>query len=133
MYKGYALASQSFCNKLWFRNSRTKMHGPSDLIVVFILQHVLAVIDTSESCRQYIWYKCRLAAIWKGDEQFTWLVSRDNKKMPNWGGAPSDWKGCNCSTTSSVYMNKYFSWMHKKVTNISFYSGFSWLNSSLKR
>ncbi|XP_038046312.1 uncharacterized protein LOC119720630 [Patiria miniata] len=61
------------------------------------MEHMVALINTSEVCRQYIWYKCRLAAIWKGDIQVTWLLSRNKEKMPNWGGAPSGWKGCECS------------------------------------
>ncbi|XP_022107773.1 uncharacterized protein LOC110988506 isoform X2 [Acanthaster planci] len=65
------------------------------------ISHVVALINTSTICRQHIWYKCRLAAIWRGDQQVTWLTSRDNEKMPNWGGAPSDWKGCKCSINNA--------------------------------
>ncbi|XP_030855912.1 contactin-associated protein-like 2 [Strongylocentrotus purpuratus] len=60
---------------------------------------ILALIQNSKSCKQLIFAKAYRSYIYSSDglTQNVWWVSRQGRKMPNWGDSPSDHRGCACS------------------------------------
>ncbi|XP_038072129.1 contactin-associated protein-like 2 [Patiria miniata] len=67
-------------------------HQPIDFVV--------ALINASAWCRQFIQYECFGSALWrKGGNHIGWAVSRDNERLTNWGGVDTGTEGCQCQFT----------------------------------
>ena len=67
------------------------------------MEQVIAIIELSEKCEQFIKYECYKAGLWfdftPGPE--SWWVSRDGAQMTYWGGAPPGSFKCKCGMTNS--------------------------------
>ena len=64
------------------------------------LQQMIALIDNSIDCKQYIEIKCKQASF--GITYINhWWQNRNGTKMYNWG-APTGTVGCDCSTRSGI-------------------------------
>ena len=71
------------------------------------MNEILAVINESKSCEQFISYKCFQSTIWNANgDQLAWWVSRQGSKMNYWGGADIDSGKCACGTRQSCGSNK---------------------------
>lgn len=60
------------------------------------LSQIKGLIETSNSCQQFIKYECYNAAMRLG--RISWWVSRDGDKKTYWGGAS---EGCACNVTNT--------------------------------
>lgn len=60
--------------------------------------HLIALIDQSFSCQQYINWTCRGArlGLWYPSNPLSWWVGRNNTKQYYWGGAETDSRSCGC-------------------------------------
>ena len=67
------------------------------------ISQVIALVDASQSCKQYIAYYCHNAAIhWNTSATtVTWWVDRDGRKMLHWGGGVPGQQACACDRTKS--------------------------------
>ena len=64
------------------------------------MDQVIAIIDRSQQCEQFIKYECYNAGLSFGSP-FAWWVSRDGAQMTYWGGAPPSSSKCKCGITDS--------------------------------
>ena len=64
------------------------------------MEQVIAVIEGSQQCEQFIKYECFNAGLWF-DYSYSWWVSRDGAKMTYWGGAPPSSLKCKCGITDN--------------------------------
>ncbi|XP_076823445.1 neurexin-4-like [Clavelina lepadiformis] len=67
------------------------------------MDQIVALINRSSHCRQYIKYRCRASLIFHGDnEDFASWISRDGTQMRYWGGATSQRNDyCACGETGN--------------------------------
>ena len=66
------------------------------------MKQIVAIINESGSCEQFIRYKCLGSSIWNfRDQQVAWWVSRQGSKMNYWGGAEVDSGKCACGMTNT--------------------------------
>jgi hypothetical protein len=66
------------------------------------IEQIVAVIQQSQWCEQFIKFECYDSAIWyNGRKHFSWWVSRDGAQMNYWGGAAVDSGKCACGMTNS--------------------------------
>ena len=66
------------------------------------IEQIVAVIQQSQWCEQFIKFECYDSAIWyNGRKHFSWWVSRDVAQMNYWGGAAVDSGKCACGMTNS--------------------------------
>ena len=63
------------------------------------MKHIVAIMNHSKNCEQFIKYECRHSWLLKGDTG--WWVSRQGSKMNYWGGAAVDSGKCACGMTNS--------------------------------
>ena len=63
------------------------------------MEQIVAIIDQSTYCEQFIEYKCIESRLLSGGSG--WWVSRQGDKMNYWGGAPVDSGLCACGSTAS--------------------------------
>ncbi|XP_028403166.1 neurexin-4-like [Dendronephthya gigantea] len=63
------------------------------------LEQVVAIINHSKNCEQFIKYECHRAFILY--KSHSWWVSRQGKKMNYWGGAAVDSGKCACGMNNS--------------------------------
>ena len=64
------------------------------------MEHVIAIIERSQKCEQFIKYECYNSALWF-DGPDAWWVSRGGAQMKYWGGAPPGSSKCKCGMTDS--------------------------------
>ena len=68
------------------------------------LEQVIALVDNSISCKQYIRLKC-FGSLFRGlqgeHRWYHWWQNRHSNKMYNWG-APKGTEGCACSTRKGM-------------------------------
>ena len=64
------------------------------------MQQIVAVINESTSCEQFISYKCYESTMWNGNQFAVWL-SRQGLAMNYWGGADVDSGKCACGMNST--------------------------------
>ena len=67
------------------------------------MEQVIAIIERSQKCEQFIKYECRDAGFFfrESDGPWSWWVSRDGAQMTYWGGAPPGSSMCKCGITDS--------------------------------
>lgn len=65
------------------------------------MEQIFAMINQSANCEQFIKYECVYSELF--DENDSWWVSRDGKKMNYWGGAAVDSGKCACAMNNSCY------------------------------
>ncbi|CAK8675040.1 unnamed protein product [Clavelina lepadiformis] len=67
------------------------------------MDQIVALINRSSHCRQYIKYRCRASVIFNGNsEDYASWVSRDGTQMHYWGGATSQRNDyCACGETGN--------------------------------
>ena len=63
------------------------------------LAQLASLTNVSSHCEQFIKYECYDSMLLGGRD--AWLVSRDGKKMPYWGGAPPDSNKCACGMNNT--------------------------------
>ncbi|XP_022105251.1 contactin-associated protein like 5-3-like [Acanthaster planci] len=64
------------------------------------MEFVLALINASSWCQQFIQYECFSSVLWRrSGEPIGWAVSRDNGRLANWGGVATGTEGCQCQFT----------------------------------
>ena len=64
------------------------------------MQQIVAVINESASCEQFISYKCYESMMWHNDQIAMWL-SRQNSTMNYWGGADVNSGKCACGMNNT--------------------------------
>ena len=64
------------------------------------MEQVIAIIERSQQCEQFIKYECLNAGLWF-NSSYSWWVSRDGAKMMYWGGAPPSSSKCKYGITDS--------------------------------
>ena len=64
------------------------------------MEEVIAIIEGSQKCEQFIKYECFNAAL-QFDVPYSWWVSQDGAQMTYWGGAPPNSLMCKCGITDS--------------------------------
>ena len=64
------------------------------------IEQIVAIINQSQRCEQFIKYECFNAAI-RLDVPDSWWVSRDGAAMLYWGGAEPGSKNCACGMTNT--------------------------------
>ena len=64
------------------------------------MQQIVAVINESTSCEQFISYKCYQSTMWHNDQMAMWL-SRQNSTMNYWGGADVNSGNCACGMNNT--------------------------------
>ena len=71
------------------------------------MKQILAVINESKSCEQFISYKCFQSTIWnEHGDHIAWWISQQGSTMNYWGGADIDSGKCACGTRGSCGGNK---------------------------
>ena len=65
------------------------------------MEQVIAIIERSRECTQFIKYECYNAGLYFGPNPASWWVSRDGAKMTYWGGALPGSSKCKCGMTDS--------------------------------
>ena len=67
------------------------------------MEQIIAIINQSQRCEQFIKYECLRAGLWFDHNSYTdsWWVSRDGGKMSYWGGADPGSKSCACRMTNT--------------------------------
>ena len=65
------------------------------------MEQVIAIIERSRECTQFIKYECYNAGLYFGPNPVSWWVSRDGAKMTYWGGALPGSSKCKCGMTDS--------------------------------
>ena len=66
------------------------------------MQQIVAVINESTSCEQFIRYKCLGSSIWNfRNQHVAWWVSRQGLKMNYWGDADVDSGKCACGMNNT--------------------------------
>ena len=65
------------------------------------LFQLASLTKVSSHCEQFIKYECYASALWWGNNQEGWWVSRDSAKMTYWGGASPGSRKCACGMTNS--------------------------------
>ena len=63
------------------------------------MEQIVAIINQSKSCEQFIKYECYHSVLLK--KPFGWWVSRQNLTMNYWGGAAVNSGKCSCGMTNS--------------------------------
>ncbi|XP_072026204.1 uncharacterized protein [Amphiura filiformis] len=63
---------------------------------------IVALIESSLKCRQYLSLECHHVLIWHNEELINWWVSRDGNKMGNWA-SPTGTRGCACKLSNSCF------------------------------
>ena len=64
------------------------------------MEQVIAIIERSQQCEQFIKYECFNAGLYFRNPT-AWWVSRNGAKMTYWGGAPPSSSKCKCGITDS--------------------------------
>ena len=64
------------------------------------MDQIIAVIERSQHCEQFLKYECFNAGFWFAYRE-SWWVSRDGAKMTYWGGAPPSSSKCKCGIIDS--------------------------------
>ena len=67
------------------------------------MEEIVAIINKSERCEQFIKYECLNAGLWFKYHvpNFSWWVSRDGATMLYWGGAEPGSKNCSCGMSNT--------------------------------
>ena len=66
------------------------------------IAQLVALVDASTHCEQFIKYECRRSILFNNGDPFGWWMSRDNVAMIYWGGAtPADSYKCACGLTNT--------------------------------
>jgi hypothetical protein len=60
------------------------------------MEHIIAIMNLSKNCEQFIKYECHNSAIRYGWKHYGWWVSRQGSKMNYWGGAAVNSEKCAC-------------------------------------
>ena len=63
------------------------------------MEQIVAIMNQSNHCEQFIKYECYHARIFNGG--YSWWVSRQGSKMSYWGGAAVNSGKCACGMTNS--------------------------------
>jgi hypothetical protein len=63
---------------------------------VISMEHIIAIINLSKNCEQFIKYECHGSSIRHGGSHYGWWVSRQGSKMNYWGGAAVNSGKCAC-------------------------------------
>ena len=62
------------------------------------LNSMIALINSSRNCRQYISFKCH-NVFW----EYNWFTNRNKEKLEYRAGGPVDGKGCACGTNNTCH------------------------------
>ena len=67
------------------------------------MTQIVAIIQQSKECEQFVKYKCYNAGLWFNfyHNTYSWWVSRDGAQMKYWGGAKANSEKCACGMTNS--------------------------------
>jgi hypothetical protein len=66
------------------------------------MEQIVAIIQQSRKCEQFIKYECQGSVMWFGDVcTYSWWASRQGSKMNYWGGAAVNSGKCACGMTNS--------------------------------
>ena len=67
------------------------------------MEHIVAIINKSQRCEQFIKYECKDAMLMFDYQTTTksWWVSRDGAAMFYWGGAEPGSKNCSCGMSNT--------------------------------
>jgi hypothetical protein len=68
---------------------------------VISMEHIIAIMNLSKNCEQFIKYECHESAIRHGGYHYGWCVSRQGSKMNYWGGAAVNSGKCSCGMTDT--------------------------------
>jgi hypothetical protein len=68
---------------------------------VISMEHIIAIINLSKNCEQFIKYECHGSAIRSGPYHYGWWVSRQGSKMNYWGGAAVNSGKCACGMANT--------------------------------
>ena len=62
------------------------------------MEQIVAIINQSQRCEQFIKYECLRAGLWFVNKSHSksWWMSRDGNKMFYWGGAEPGSNNCTC-------------------------------------
>jgi hypothetical protein len=68
---------------------------------VISMEHIIAIMNRSKNCEQFIKYECRGSAIRYNGYHYGYWVSRQGSKMNYWGGAAVNSGKCACGMTDT--------------------------------
>ena len=107
---GTTIVSTDFANNIWDVPNARRSHRKVQYIGVN-LQQIIALINQSSGCRQYIRLDCYRARMWNylegtfiPDTPITYWVSRNGSQMVNWGGVDTGVQGCACYANRSKFI-----------------------------
>ena len=101
---GTTIISNDFADNTWDVPHVILSHRKVEYIGV-TLQQIIALIDQSSGCRQYIRLDCYHVKMWDYGSSttvpLTHWVSRNGSQMVNWGGVDTGVQGCACYANRS--------------------------------
>ena len=80
-------------------NGAGKPYYGRNIIYEISMEKIVAVINQSKYCEQFIKYKCQYSYLFR--KNYGWWVSRQGKRMNYWGGAAVNSGKCACGMTNT--------------------------------